>query len=102
LGIKARKNGDECIHLPELNSECSSIYMDCCKNTVQSNLNCVRFFLDYNSNLDNFLKTMIVVHIFARMVNHVKIQETDQFVDVHQVMKKIQEPVLVSVRKLFL
>lgn len=37
LGIKTKKNGDECIHLPELNSECSSIYMDCCKSTAQSN-----------------------------------------------------------------
>ncbi len=31
LGIKTRKNGDDCTLSPELNTECNAIFMDCCK-----------------------------------------------------------------------
>jgi hypothetical protein len=36
LGIQTRKNGDECAPSGDLNSECNSIFMDCCRSVRTS------------------------------------------------------------------
>ncbi len=56
LGILTRKNGDDCMSTPELNPECNTIFMDCCKYSRPCN-----YLLNY-SMIFNFMIINIILY----------------------------------------
>ncbi len=93
LGIRTRKNGDDCTLSPVLDTHCNAVFMDCCKYATSCNSN-AQFdltWLLWRINYSDFYRQMttVAICIFVRVAKCVRIHLMGPSANVRKASKRI-------------